>query len=513
MKIKLVIWDLDDTLWSGTLAENDRVSLFEHRAAVVRRLNGHGIVSAICSKNDHATAQAKLEEFGLWDEFVFRRIAFVPKGHAVAQIIDDMHLQAKHVLFVDDNRMNLLEVKHTLPEINTIDATLPDCDELLGQIIADNQHVDKSRVEEYRILDQKIVDQATSGASQEEFLKSCGVRVCLVHRQDNIDFADRIEEVINRTNQLNFLKSRIKEGGVPDLVLDIMRYECYSVVVWDKYGYHGLVGFAAVAYGKTLKHFAFSCRVMHMGIEEWMLAKLLKLYPKLDAANVPVTPGAGAWLKEEAFGDAAIRKFILDREAPQAHANAELRIMANCQSGALAHFSGLGAIAEFDNMPRFFNLSMMLNGTYKEQEFPEFLVFAPFSDYWEHYWPGKMRGDKFSAAFHEAASQFVDFVRQRGAKLLLVLPPDDAEAKKYGTVSQAVVLDCNSTFRELSRGYDGITILEVSQFAQPHELIEARHFDVSLLKKIAERISPWFTVVHGDPSGEWQHDKVLTPAA
>ena len=51
-KIKVVIWDLDDTLWKGTLAEGDDVQLLENRVAIIKELNKRGIVNAICSKND-----------------------------------------------------------------------------------------------------------------------------------------------------------------------------------------------------------------------------------------------------------------------------------------------------------------------------------------------------------------------------------------------------------------------------------------------------------------------------
>lgn len=49
-KIKVVIWDLDDTLWKGTLAEGDDVQLLENRVAIIKELNKRGIVNAICSK-------------------------------------------------------------------------------------------------------------------------------------------------------------------------------------------------------------------------------------------------------------------------------------------------------------------------------------------------------------------------------------------------------------------------------------------------------------------------------
>ena len=45
-KIKVVIWDLDDTLWKGTLAEGDDVQLLENRVAIIKELNKRGIVNA-----------------------------------------------------------------------------------------------------------------------------------------------------------------------------------------------------------------------------------------------------------------------------------------------------------------------------------------------------------------------------------------------------------------------------------------------------------------------------------
>ena len=101
--IKLVIWDLDDTFWAGTLSEGD-VELLEANVAVVRELNSRGIVNAICSKNDFAAVEQRLIAADrLWDEFVFPRIGWMPKGKAIAQLIDDMQLRPSNVLFIDDN--------------------------------------------------------------------------------------------------------------------------------------------------------------------------------------------------------------------------------------------------------------------------------------------------------------------------------------------------------------------------------------------------------------------------
>ena len=99
--IKLVIWDLDDTLWSGTLSEGP-VELTDVRCQLVRALDRRGIVNSICSKNDEAAARRRLEEADLWEEFVFARIDWTAKGPRISNLIDDVQLRAENVLFIDD---------------------------------------------------------------------------------------------------------------------------------------------------------------------------------------------------------------------------------------------------------------------------------------------------------------------------------------------------------------------------------------------------------------------------
>ena len=59
-KIKLVIWDLDETFWKGILSEGE-VEPIEANIGLVRRLTDIGIVNSICSKNDIDKAEAALK--------------------------------------------------------------------------------------------------------------------------------------------------------------------------------------------------------------------------------------------------------------------------------------------------------------------------------------------------------------------------------------------------------------------------------------------------------------------
>jgi FkbH-like protein len=266
--LKLVIWDLDETLWSGTLSEGE-VSLDPERAEIVRELNRRGIMSSICSKNDFAAARERLTQEGIWEQFVFPSISWSPKGAQIKQIVEDMQLRPPNVLFIDDNVGNLEEALYYLPGIQT---AYPD---VLERLLSLPQAAGKddsalTRLAQYRVLERKVADRAVVSGSNEEFLRSCDIRVELA--QARAEDTVRLLELINRTNQLNFTKSRIGEEELRAMLAQPGRDTGY-VHVYDRYGDYGVCGVYSVLDGR-LSDFVFSCRILHMGVEQWLYAHL-----------------------------------------------------------------------------------------------------------------------------------------------------------------------------------------------------------------------------------------------
>ena len=343
--MKLIIWDLDDTLWEGTLAEGDDLHLSEFRAEVIRTLNSHGIVNAICSKNDFRMAKKRLEDLGLWEEFVFPKISFSPKGPIVKQILEEMYLRPENTIFIDDNNMNLREVEHYVPGITTIDALDNGTDAILQGIIDDNAHVNKSRVNEYRILEEKV-ENSTEFNDNDEFLASCHIRISRVFGVHNLPHASRIEELINRTNQLNFTMNRVEPGSIALEIADNALNESWSIFAWDDYGDYGLIGFAMVK-NKQLIHFLFSCRTMNMGIEGHIMHMLKHKFPEIktlvEAKKADYISLVDPKSEE---GEGAI-----SRMSKVKHNNQKLRIMANCQGGIISHYIGDNSVTYIEQWP------------------------------------------------------------------------------------------------------------------------------------------------------------------
>jgi HAD superfamily phosphatase (TIGR01681 family) len=129
--VKLVVMDLDDTMWRGVVAENAGnftphmegwpVGMIEALGYLKRR----GVLLAIISKNDDDRI------VGLWDQvvgnsrislddFAVRKINWKPKAENFAEVLRETNLLAKNVLFIDDNPVERASVQAAYPELRTL---------------------------------------------------------------------------------------------------------------------------------------------------------------------------------------------------------------------------------------------------------------------------------------------------------------------------------------------------------------------------------------------------------
>ena len=336
--VRLVIWDLDDTFWTGTLSEGGIRAYSEANQDAVIALARRGILSAICSKNDLAPARQVLEQHGLWDYFVFPSIDWAPKAGRVAAIIESAELRVESVLFVDDHPANRAEVTAHLPGIQVADATI------LPTLLADPRLAGKddsslTRLAQYKLLERRNADRQTFEGDNEAFLRASGIRVIIDN--DVKENLDRAIELINRTNQLNYTKRRLPDDideARAQLVSEISPYYVRAdlIRVVDDYGDYGYCGFYR-SIGSTLLDFCFSCRVIGIGVETWLYEHLGR--PRLHVSGEVVTdlsqPKTVDWITpittNEPDGE---------RTTPFIPA---VRMRGGCVLEALAHYFGLVA--------------------------------------------------------------------------------------------------------------------------------------------------------------------------
>lgn len=261
-KIKLIIWDLDETFWKGTLSE-ESVIIPEENRRLVEMLTDIGIVNSICSKNDWETVKTELEKQGMLEYFVFPSVNWEAKGNRVKRLIQNMQLRPVNVLFLDDNPSNREEVRYFCPEI------MVDSPEVIPQLVADAQASPKKdsehkRLKQYRVLEEKNQEKQQYN-SNEEFLAESNIHVEIGH--DCLNQLERIHDLIMRSNQLNFTKIRSSQEELR-MLLEDSDMQCGYVSAADRFGDYGIVGFYAMKENRLI-HFTFSCRTLGMGIEQY----------------------------------------------------------------------------------------------------------------------------------------------------------------------------------------------------------------------------------------------------
>lgn len=292
--IKLVIWDLDDTFWDGILSE-ESVRIINSNIELVKMLADCGIVSTICSKNDAPPVLAKLKEAGVEDYFVFPSINWQPKGQRIRQLIRDMGLRAANCLFVDDNIANLNEARHYSQELMVAEPEiLTELKRYFGTVTpTDTAH---KRLQQYKVLERKQAAKA-SASDNLSFLYESNIQVEICN--DSLAEIDRIHELVNRTNQLNYTKLRCTRKELEELLSEKDVKSGY-VKVKDKYGDYGIVGFYALK-GNTLIHFLFSCRTIGQGVEQYVYASLGHPYLSTvgEVVNAVTRDATPAWINQK----------------------------------------------------------------------------------------------------------------------------------------------------------------------------------------------------------------------
>jgi FkbH-like protein len=293
--VKLVIWDLDETFWKGTLSEEGMTPVPANIESV-KQLARRGIVSSVCSKNDHDMALAALRSLDVLDYFVLPSVSFQSKGKSISSIISALQLRPDNVVFIDDNPSVLAEAGHSCPGL----VCLASPDQLVALMdspfMQGKDDPELTRLKQYHLLAEKHDLKQSTGGNDESFLRQSDIRVEVDYAvEENID---RVIELINRSNQLNYTKRRIEtDDDRRRLLADLhaFGFNAGVVRVSDRYGEYGVVGFfmtLATLREYRLEHFVFSCRIMNMGVEQYVYDYLKR--PEINVVS-PVANPVESW--------------------------------------------------------------------------------------------------------------------------------------------------------------------------------------------------------------------------
>ena len=292
---KLIVLDLDNTLWGGVLGDigSENLSLGGHDPIgesfvefqkALKVLKKRGVMLAIASKNTESVA---LEAINSHPEMVLRRADFVgwrinwdDKAQNILDLIYEINIGIDSVVYIDDSAVERARVRGAIPEI-----LVPEWPEnpmmyvrtLSGLECFDSASIsaeDRTRTEMYT-SERKRARLKDKVSSAEDYYSTLELRVdyCLL---DEINIK-RATQLLNKTNQMNLTTRRLSEKelfewhGVDENTM-------FTFEVTDRFGNYGLTGLAGVSFQgehAEVTDFVVSCRVIGRGVEQVMLSVII----------------------------------------------------------------------------------------------------------------------------------------------------------------------------------------------------------------------------------------------
>lgn len=304
---KLLVLDLDDTLWGGIVGDQGWENLrlgghdpvgeaFVDFQVAIKQLTRRGIVLALCSKNTESVA---LEAIASHPEMVLKqgdfvgwRINWSDKARNIADLAAELNLGLQSVVFIDDNPVERARVREALPEV--LVPEWPE-DKLLYPSafraltcfdVPVLSREDAERTALYAAERQRDVLRESVG-SVEDWLASLDITV----RAEPLDGANvvRTTQLLNKTNQMNLSTRRLTEAELTTWAAGTDR-ALWAVHVSDRFGDAGLTGILSVeaAPGDTVRvvDFVLSCRVMGRKVEDAMTHLAVEWARARGAAHV-----------------------------------------------------------------------------------------------------------------------------------------------------------------------------------------------------------------------------------
>ncbi|MBP2329141.1 methoxymalonate biosynthesis protein [Kibdelosporangium banguiense] len=264
--VKCLVWDLDETLWHGTVLEDGEVRLTDEIRDVIVALDSRGILQAVASKNDHDVAWAKLEEFGLAEYFVTSRIWWHPKSQSVREIAEQLQFAHGTIAFIDDQPTERAEVAFHLPEVRCYPADQATALTGLPEFSPEVVTVDaRRRRQMYQATQRREAERSDFSGPDEEFLRSLELEMRIGRAGE--EELTRVEELTRRTSQMNATGVHYSDSVLRGLLAD-SRHEVLVTTMRDRFGPHGAVGVLLVERHPSVWHLkllATSCRVVSFG--------------------------------------------------------------------------------------------------------------------------------------------------------------------------------------------------------------------------------------------------------
>jgi methoxymalonate biosynthesis protein len=242
--LKCLVWDLDGTVWSGSLLDGDEPRLRPGAREVVAELDARGVLQSVASANLHEHAWPWLERFGLAQYLVAPEIGLGDKHESVARVARRLRLRLQDLAFVDDDPLERALVRSLLPDVTVIDAAdyrLIPGDPRFNPAVVSREGRQRRHLVQAEL---RRDEEAAAHPTLADFLRSASI-----HFRGRPATAADLPRVLELSARANRMNATASSRGRDDLaaVLAAPDRELLVASLHDRFGDYGTVAAAVLA--------------------------------------------------------------------------------------------------------------------------------------------------------------------------------------------------------------------------------------------------------------------------
>jgi len=292
---KVLVSDLDNVMWRGVIGEDGYEGIefrsegvgYKHFVfqSYLKNLKRNGVLLAAVSRNDEELAVLPFSKGEMvlgQDDFVRIIGSYEAKSAQIRQLSEVLNLHASSFVFVDDNPIEIAEVRSALPEVNCV--RFSDEADQLAEILTElGRHFhrteiteeDGRRTEYYRSRLLSMPPSTAKGSDITDFLRD--LKMKLKVRECSEKDSVRAVQLINKTTQFNLHGNSLSPKELNELFAKGARL--YTSALSDRHGDHGeILAFILNPADKVITHFVMSCRVFQRRVENAFLVWISRRY-------------------------------------------------------------------------------------------------------------------------------------------------------------------------------------------------------------------------------------------
>jgi FkbH-like protein len=279
-QVKLVVTDLDDTLWRGLVGEGDQLTNegWPHGyAEALSFLSKRGVLVAAISKNDEDVVRKNWRSIVPIKDFVALKVNWKDKVTNMQEILESVNLLPESVVYIDDNPVERANMNRAFPAMRVLGGHPYELRRiLLWSPETQAPHLTDEALRKWEMVSRQIQrENLKRRVSREDFLNSLNVTVDARQILSASDPAfSRALELLNKTNQFNTTGKRWSQQEAAESLRRGVRWYCFACA--DTFTDYGIVSVVLVG-DSVIQQIVLSCRVFGFEVENAILSVLAEL--------------------------------------------------------------------------------------------------------------------------------------------------------------------------------------------------------------------------------------------